>query len=162
MPTLPAQVASSIRITGPSSDGVATRTAVPTTALRVAVLGAVRLPGVYQVAPGATARDLIAAAGGAHTHADLSHVDLTTALQPGQALYVPLEGEVLPLLIDGKVALNAASAQQLRDALGITLTVARAVLTYRTQHGAFTAVSQLLLVPVTRATYDRIKDLVTV
>jgi DNA uptake protein ComE-like DNA-binding protein len=47
-------------------------------------------------------------------------------------------------------------------ALGITLTTARKIVAYRTAHGDFTAVSQLLLVPISRTVYDRIKDLVTV
>ena len=62
----------------------------------------------------------------------------------------------------GKLDINRANAEQMHDALGISLTIARRIVAYRATHGSFTAVSQLLLVPISRATYDRMKDLVTV
>ena len=64
----------------------------------------------------------------------------------------------LPFERGGKIDLNAASADELHRALGISLTIARRIVTYRAAHGAFSAVSQLLLVPVSKTTYDRIKD----
>jgi DNA uptake protein ComE-like DNA-binding protein len=60
------------------------------------------------------------------------------------------------------VNLNIASVTDLHNALGISTTVARKIVTYRSAHGTFTAVSQLLLVPVSKATYDRINDLVAI
>ena len=62
----------------------------------------------------------------------------------------------------GKIDLNTATADDLRLALGLTATVAKRVVSYRELHGAFAAVSDLLLVPVSQTTFDRIKDLVTV
>ena len=126
------------------------------------MLGAVRRPGIYTLPESARTNDLIAVAGGALTTADLSQLNLAAALHDGQSVYVPVVGEALPLERGGKVDLNVASAEQLHNALGISLTEARRIVAYRASHGSFTAISQLLLVPISRTIYDRIKDLVIV
>ncbi|MGH2484621.1 MAG: helix-hairpin-helix domain-containing protein [Ktedonobacterales bacterium] len=138
------------------------RATAPPTSLHAIVLGAVRTPGLYPLPTGALAKDLIQFAGGALTTADLSRVDLTTALRDGASIYVPHKGEVIPAERDGKVALNQASATDLHNALGVSATICKRIVAYRAAHGDYTAVSQLLLVPVTQATFDRVKDLVTV
>ncbi len=107
-------------------------------------------------------RDLIAAAGGVHSSADTTRLDVSALREDGQSIYVLALDEVLPPERAGKLDLNAANPDQLHRALAISVTVGRQITNYRTQHGKFTAVSQLLLVPVTRATYDRIKALVAV
>ena len=130
--------------------------------IQASVLGDVRAPGVYTLVRGSHVHDLVEAAGGVLTTADLSRVNLGAVLADGQSVYVPRSGEQIPVERDGKIDLNAATATQLHDALGITLTSARHIVAYRAAHGRFTAVSQLLLVPVSKTIYDRIKDLVTV
>lgn len=143
-----------ITITGPGVAG--------STHIQVYALGAVRTPGVYTLTEGARVHDLIEFAGGVLSDADLSNINLAAALTDGMSVYVPLVGEVVPLERGGKIDLNAATAEQLHNALGITLTTARHIVAYRADRGGFTAVSQLLLVPISRTIYDRIKDLVTV
>ncbi len=145
--------ASTLTITGPGA-----------TSATVAgyILGDVASPGVYTLPAGARVRDLMAAAGGALPDADLARVDLAARVADGQEVYVPRVGEAVPLTLGGKVDINVASAEDLHHALGISLTIADHIVAYRAAHGSFTAVSQLLLVPISRAEYDRIKDLVTV
>lgn len=145
--------ASTITITGPG-----------TTSATIAAyaLGDVASPGVYILASGARVQDLVAAAGGALPDADLTRVDLAARLADGQEVYVPSVGETVPLMLGGKLDINVASADDLHHALGVSLTIARRIVAYRAAHGSFTAVSQLLLVPISRAEYDKIKDLVTV
>ena len=126
------------------------------------VLGAVLRPGVYSLHRGARVRELVEAAGGLLDNADITRVDLAGLLADGQSVYIPRLGEQTPLQLGGKLNLNVASATDLHNALGITSSVARKIVAYRAAHGPFTAVSQLLLVPVSQATYDRIKDLITV
>jgi DNA uptake protein ComE-like DNA-binding protein len=126
------------------------------------VLGAVLRPGVYSLDRGARVRDLVLDAGGLLDNADITRVDLAALLADGQAVYVRRLGEQVPLQLGGKLNLNVASETDLHNALGITTSIARKIVAYRAAHGLFTAVSQLLLVPVSKATYDRIKDLVTV
>lgn len=134
----------------------------PNATIQAYVMGAVRTPGVYTLAQGARVHDLITAAGGALPTADLTRVNLASQVSDGQSIYVPQVGEQVPLELGGKIDINLATAQQLHDALNISLTTARRIVDYRAKHGNFTAVSQLLLVPISKTIYDRIKDLVTV
>lgn len=148
----PAQ--SAIAISGPGVETATTITAY--------ILGDVAMPGVYTLSAGARVQDLVAAAGGAGSDADMTQVDLAARVSDGQEVYVPRVGEKIPLTLGGKVDINVASANDLHNALGIQLATARRIVAYRAAHGSFTAVSQLLLVPISRATYDHIKTLVTV
>ncbi len=148
----PAQ--SAITITGPGVGAPTTITAY--------ILGDVAAPGVYTLAADARVQALVAAAGGVYRDADLARVDLAAHVADGQEIYVPRIGETIPLMLGGKVDINVASAADLHNALGIQLATARRIVAYRTAHGSFTAVSQLLLVPISLTTYDHIKTLVTV
>lgn len=134
----------------------------PNATIQAYVLGAVRFPGVYALPQGARVHDLISSAGGASPDADLTRVNLASAVSDGQSVYVPAVGEQVPLEAGGKLNINTASAEDLHHALGLSLTESRKIVNYRAAHGNFTAVSQLLLAPISRATYDKIKDLITV
>jgi competence protein ComEA len=148
----PAQPA--ITITGPD-DGA-------TTSVTAYILGDVSAPGVYTLASGARVQALVAAAGGALDDADLTRVDLAALVLDGQEIYVPRVGETIPFMLGGKVNINVASADDLHNALGVSRAIATRIVAYRVAHGAFTAVSQLLLVPISRAEFDKVKLLVTV
>ncbi|HEX9037329.1 MAG TPA: ComEA family DNA-binding protein [Ktedonobacterales bacterium] len=149
----PQSGASTLQITGPGS-GSATIAAY--------ILGDVASPGVYSLPEGARIQDLVDAAGGAQPDADMTQVDLAARVADGQEVYVPRVGEIVPFMLGGKVDINVASADDLHHALGITLAIARRIIAYRATHGQFTAVSQLLLVPISRSEYDKIAPLVTV
>lgn len=156
LPALPgASAQHPISITGPGVDAASST-------LDAYILGAVRAPGVYSLPAGALVRDLVQSAGGLATDADPTRVDLAARVADGQEIYVPHIGEAVPADLNGLVNLNTASAQDLHDALGITIATARRIVAYRVAHGSFTAVSQLLLVPISRSIFDRIKYLVTV
>lgn len=148
----PAQPA--ISISGPGTSAGASVTAY--------ILGDVVAPGVYTLAEGARVQALVAAAGGALADADLTRVDLAAHVADGQEVYVPQVGETVPLTLGGKIDINIASSDDLHHALGLQLAIANRIVAYRVAHGPFTAVSQLLLVPISRATYDKIAPLVTV
>ena len=148
----PAQPA--ISITGPGTTADTSVTAY--------ILGDVVAPGVYTLAEGARVQALVAAAGGALDDADLTRVDLAARVADGQEVYVPQVGETVPLTLGGKLDINIASADDLHHALGLQLAIADRIVAYRVAHGPFTAISQLLLVPISRATYDKIAALVTV
>jgi len=121
------------------------------------ILGDVVAPGVYTLDAGARVQELVAAAGGVFSDADLARVDLAAQVADGQEIYVPRLGETIPLMLGGKMDINVASADDLRNALGLQRATATRIIAYRNKHGPFTAISQLLLVPISRATYDRIK-----
>jgi len=135
-----------------------------TSTISAYIVGAVNRPGVYALGDGARIQDLLHAAGGARAGADLVRVDLAAKVFDGEEVYVPLIGEPYPDTISTgvKVNLNIATADDLRVQLGISTKTAQAIVAYRQKHGNFTAVDQLLLVPISRSIYDRIKLLVTV
>lgn len=126
------------------------------------VLGAVAEPGAYELPAGAQVADLVAAAGGFLPAANAAAVQGDAPLTEGQQVYVPYQGQALSAAGAVLVNLNAASADDLHAALGLTAPIAGRIVAYRDRHGPFTAVSQLLLVPISRTTFDRIKYLVTV
>jgi competence protein ComEA len=146
---------SDISITGPGASG-------DSGLIQAYVLGAIVSPGVYALPPEARIHDLVTAAGGATRDADLTRVSMAGPLHDGQSVYVPHSGETIPALLGGKINLNTASETDLHNGLNLSKDLSKRVVTYRTTHGPFTAVSQLLLVPLSRTTYDRIKDLVIV
>lgn len=151
---------SAITITGPGVNSGSAGAASAT--ITAYVLGDVAQPGVYTLAEGARVQNLVAAAGGALADADLKRVNLAAPVVDGQEIYVPRVGETIPFTLGGKVDINVASAGDFHSALHLELATSNRIVAYRVAHGAFTAVSQLLLVPISRATYDKIKDLVTV
>ena len=107
-------------------------------------------------------RDVIEAAGGLQTTADISQLDVTAPVTDGETLYVPHIGEQPPVLVNGKVNINVATATELHNALDISVTEAKRIVSYREKHGRYTAVSDLPLVPVSQTIFNRIKALVTV
>jgi competence protein ComEA len=148
--------------------------------LQVHVTGAVEQPGLYAVAPGSRVADVVQAAGAA-ADADLDALNLAARLADGQRLVVPRQGEppavgaapasrgaarpapVATPAPGSKLNLNAATATQLDTLPGIGPTLANRIVDYRARNGPFRAPEQLRdakLIPA--ATYERIKDLVTV
>lgn len=149
----PAQAA--ISISGPGTNAA-------DASVTAYILGDVAAPGVYTLAARARVQALVAAAGGALADADLTRVDLAALVVDGQEIYVPQLGETIPLMLGGKVDINVASASDLHHALGITLAIANRIVAYRAAHGAFTAISQLLLVPISLSEYNKIRALITI
>jgi competence protein ComEA len=112
--------------------------------------GAVNNPGLYPLAAGDSLDDLIQAAGGTTSNADLSRLKL----------YIPESGkESEPQKID----INRAEAWLLDALPGIGEARAEAIVNYRRQNGAFKNTSELMKVEgISTAIYERIKELITV
>ena len=118
--------------------------------------GAVARPGVYEVKPGARVNDVIAAAGGPTADADLNRVNRAAKVPDGDRVYVLRKGEAAdagmaspggsatgptqPAIID----LNTATVAQLDALPGVGPATAQAIVDYRTQHGRFRSVDELL------------------
>lgn len=155
----------------PSGDA----SAQPANGILVHVAGAVRNPGVYSLAEGARVVDGLRAAGGAAPGADVSQVNLARSLADGERVYIPRRGEAPPAEAgagtggggwsdaSGKVNLNTASVSQLEALPGIGEVLAQRIFDYRTQHGPFRNVRDLLKVEgIGQKKFDSIKDHVTV
>lgn len=111
--------------------------------------GAVNSPGFYPLKASDSIRDVIRAAGGTDS-ADLSQLQL----------YVSRMGEEEP---PQKVNLNRAEAWLLQALPGIGETRAQAILDYRRKNGLFQDTNELMKVEgIGTATYEKIKDLITV
>lgn len=144
----------------------------------VHVTGAVARPGVVTLTAGDRVTDAIAAAGGATGDARLELVNLARALQDGEHVHLPRDGEEPPTGADGGVMagpgttgpgsgglidLNHATAEQLQRLPGIGPSKAAAILRHRDEHGPFAVPGDLRDVPgIGEATFQRLADLVTV
>ena len=121
----------------------------------VDVAGAVGRPGVVRLGGPGRVIDAIAAAGGAAPDADLNQVNLAAKVGDGDRVYVPRHGESPPLASaasgtataqTGPVDLNRATVEQLDALPGVGPATAKAIVDYRTRHGSFRAVDDLLSV----------------
>jgi competence protein ComEA len=126
----------------------------------VDVAGAVVRAGVVRLAGPGRVVDAIAAAGGAVPNADLDQVNLAAKIADGDRIYVPRRGESPPpapsagstssasaSAQSGPVDLNSASPEQLDALPGVGPATAKAIVEYRTRHGRFRTVDDLLSVP---------------
>lgn len=145
--------------------------------LHVYVVGAVKHPGIYDLPPGARVYQLIAAAGGTLPNANLVALNMAAALIDGQEVYVVSNGEIPPTYLGGvpgpagasgtattsgqTININTASADEMRNTLHISSITAQNIVNYRTQHGPFTTIDQLLQV-VSKSIYNKIKGQITV
>ena len=118
----------------------------------VHVVGAVRRPGVYQLADGARARDAVTAAGGATRRAALDGLNLAARVADGEQVVVPVRGRGAPVAAPapGKppvVRLNDADAAALDALPGVGPATAQRIVAWREAHGPFATVDGLLDVP---------------
>ncbi|MCX7671078.1 MAG: ComEA family DNA-binding protein [Anaerolineae bacterium] len=144
--------------------------------LRIDVAGAVRAPGVYTVPHGSLVADAIAVAGGPAADADLERVNKAVALYDGAQVYVPRSAQPIPTPLvlatptrttraaqapaSGKlINLNTATLEELDTLPGIGPATAQRIIEGR----PYATVEDLLRVKgIGQATFDKLKDLVTV
>jgi len=138
--------------------------------IQVHILGAVQTPGVYSLTEGARVADGLQAAGGSDPQADLTRLNLARVLEDGERLYVPPQStaeqsstssykgnEIIPL-----ININTASASELEALPQIGETKAAAIFEYRSLHGPFVSLEDLLLVPgIGQSILNAIRDLIT-
>ncbi|MEY2419621.1 MAG: competence protein ComEA [Actinomycetota bacterium] len=121
--------------------------------LHVHAAGAVARPGVVVVPGGSRVTDVVAAAGGAAPDADVDQVNLAAPVTDGERVYIPHKGEAVmsssaasgtAAAGDGIVNLNDADETALETLPGVGPATAKAIIDYRTQHGKFRKVDDLL------------------
>ena len=142
------------------------------TEIYVQISGAVADPGVYTFPADSRVYELIEAAGGLLPVAYDVSLNQAERLSDGQKINVYTKEEAAEGLApteessstsDGKVNINTASVEELTSLKGIGQTRAESIVTYRQEHGAFTAVEDLKAVSgIGDATHQKIADAITV
>lgn len=143
----------------------------------VDVKGAVHHPGVYTLPAGSRVVDAVERAGGFLAEADPERINLAQPLTDGMAFRVPFQGEEVGPTGNGapmistvgesggstKININTATASELDTLPGIGPAKAAAIIQYRTEHGPFQHVDELLEVPgIGEKTLQNLRDLITV
>lgn len=152
-----------------------TPTLVPTftpAPLRVYVSGAVAHPDVYRLPPSSIVKDALSAAGGALPDADLVRINLAQQLFDQQQVHIPLAGETpppassparlrSPSLGSDCVDINSATLRDLDGLPGIGPAYSQRIIEYRTAHGPFQDVEELLEIKgIGPATLEEIRHLI--
>jgi competence protein ComEA len=126
--------------------------------LVVDVTGLVHHPGVYEFHQGDRVIDAIRRAGGARRGADLTSINLAALLTDAEQIVVGKTGGAGPVSAVGPggvsaggasgagavVNINTATLDQLETLPGIGPALGQRIIDYRTQHGPFRSVSDLL------------------
>ncbi len=118
----------------------------------VDVAGKVRRPGIAVLETGSRVVDALEAAGGARDGVDLTDLNLARVLVDGEQILVgvappagvaaTMTGATSP--VAGLVNINTADQVALESLPDVGPVTAQAILAWRSEHGAFTSVDQLL------------------
>jgi competence protein ComEA len=123
----------------------------------VHVVGAVRLPGLVRLSEGARVQDALDAAGGLTGAARPGRLNLAQLLTDGQQVVIGTAREPASEVRDGTAPpgsstessaattldLNRATAAELEELPGVGPVTAAAILAWRSEHGRFSAVTEL-------------------
>lgn len=137
--------------------------------LFVHVAGAVRRPGLVELARGARVAEALERAGGPTRRAELAGVNLAAEVEDGQQVIVPIRGPPGAAGLAGsqgagavappgtpnsgaapgtpgaaEISLGTATLDQLDELDGIGPTLAERIIEYRTQNGGFGSLQELL------------------
>ncbi len=154
------------------------------------ISGAVARPGLYMLPAGSRVQDLVLAAGGASSDADMEQVNVAARVADEEHITIPRKGEaqatapVTPQLklratptrvksqatvtatkasATAKVNINSASAQEMEALPGLGPVISARIVAYREANGPFTTVDDLEKVSgIGKATLAKLRDLVTV
>ncbi|MEE0721248.1 MAG: helix-hairpin-helix domain-containing protein [Caecibacter sp.] len=133
--------------------------------LYVFVTGAVRKPGLYAFPTAVTVGDAIHAAGDALPYAAAEAVNYADKIDDGMQVHIPYNLDGIPATgeADGKININEADEKKLTELPGIGPAMAKTIIEYRDEHGAFSSEEELQEVKgIGSAKYDKVKDSICV
>ena len=158
-------------------------TSTTTATVFVQIAGAVRRPGVYEVAVGSRVFEALLEAGGVSPEGDEQALPLAAPVTDGMRVFVPRKDQdasgggdsggggafgggitvpsPAPGASSGPVSLNTATAAQLDELPGIGPATAARIIAFREANGPFTTIDELDDVSgIGPATVERLRDLV--
>jgi competence protein ComEA len=145
-----ADPASPASVGGPVPGGAASES---TGEVVVDVAGKVRRPGIVRLPAGSRVVDALEAAGGPRRGVDLTGLNLARVLTDGEQVVVGQPGPTGPAAAAAPgsvpgggvlVNLNTATQTELETLPGVGPVTATSILEWRTEHGAFSSVDELL------------------
>ena len=132
------------------------------TQIYVYVAGCVVNPGVYIMPEGSRVYDAINSAGGVTAEGDETRMNLVGIVRDGDRVVVPVSREYSEEPEgsgSGRVNINQATAKELTAIPGIGEAKARAIISYRDKHGAFSRSEDIMKVSgIKEGTFEKIKD----
>lgn len=143
----------------------------------VYISGAVAKSGLYSLPVGSRVNDAVQAAGGFTSEANPDGLNLAAQLTDGERIYVssvgeqpaiPLSTAELPASSSRQgglviVNINTAGQQELESLPEIGPKTAQAIIAYRTAHGFFKSIEDILKVDgIGPVTFEQIKDWITI
>ena len=133
------------------------------TLIYVHVAGQVQSPGVYRLPDDSRVVHAVEAAGGFTPEASKDGVNLAMGLGDGQRIYIPARDEVGASPLEGMVNINQAGPGELESLPGIGPALAQEIINYRSRHGGFPTVDDLIHVSgIGERTVERLRELVIV
>jgi competence protein ComEA len=155
------------------------------TGMIVHIAGQVENPGVYELPSGSRVWDGVQAAGGFTEDADPDRINLAALLEDGCKVTIPKAGEEdtanwyeeaseNPGIQDGGTSrkgeeaeglinINQASASELATLPGIGEVRAEAIIAYRTAHGSFRSIEEIMNVSgIKEGLFEKIRGYITV
>lgn len=138
---------------------IAPQAPAPVTA---AITGAVVTPGVYTLAPDGRLADLIDAAGGLTTTADVANLNINGRVGDGETIDIPrlvIVRDEQNLLLD----INTASAAELDQLPGIGPTLSERIVAWRLANGPYHHLDDLLQIDgISENLLEKIRPFITV
>jgi len=133
----------------------------------VHIVGAVIEPGVYQLAAGSRVKQLLEAAGGPATDADLETINLARPLFDGEQVRVRRIGEESPATenaaASGKININQATVAELETLPGIGSLRAQRIVEHREKYGYFEEITDIMDVSgIGPGIFSTIEELITI
>jgi competence protein ComEA len=138
----------------------------------VDVAGWVKNPGVYEFVQGDRVIDAVNRAGGPKNGADLSSINLAAVLTDGSQVVIPKAGAggavgagsgSFGVGGTALVNINTASEPELETLTGVGPVLANAIIQYRTEHGPFHSIDDLIDVSgIGPSTLEELRPQVTV
>lgn len=111
--------------------------ATPELLIAADIRGAVSTPGVVFLNPGSRMIDAVNAVGGLAPDADRSLINLSSRVSDGQMIVIPTHAPAESISSNGRVNINTASVDQLKELPGIGDVLAQRIVTYREFNGPF-------------------------